>query len=157
MYRKIMVPLDGSEMAECVIPHVETLAKGSTETEVILFRVCEPPVILADFPASRQTEWSDHVRERTAHIQQQCSLYLDEAEKRLQQAGIKTATKTGLGNAAEQIIDYAVQNQVELIVMATHGRSGIMRWAYGSVADKVLRASPVPVMIIRPDECRPER
>jgi nucleotide-binding universal stress UspA family protein len=149
MYRKILVPLDGSELAECVLPHVIDIAKGSGEGEVILFRVCEPPVILADYPPDLRPEWEDHVRQETAHSQQQCRLYLDDAEKKLEEAGLKVRTESGLGNPAELIVDYAIQNQIDLIIVASHGRSGIMRWAYGSTADKILRSSPVPVMIIK--------
>ena len=154
MYRKILVPLDGSKMAECVIPHVKTIAKGAEGTEIVLFRVCEPPVILADYPASLRSAWEEHVKEETAHAQEQCSLYLGNAEKVLHEAGFKTSTQSGLGKPAEEIVNYTVQNGVDLIVMATHGRSGVTRWAFGSIADKVLRSSPVPVMIVRPEECK---
>jgi nucleotide-binding universal stress UspA family protein len=149
MYRKILVPLDGSELAECVIPHVMNIAKGCGVSEVILFRVCEPPVILADYPENLLPKWEDHVRQETAYVQQQCRLYLDGTEKRFKEAGLNVTTESGLGNPAELIVDYAVQNQVDLIIMASHGRSGIMRWAYGSTADKILRSSPMPVMIIK--------
>ncbi len=149
MYRKILVPLDGSKLAECVLPHVIDIAKGCAVTEVVLFRVCEPPVILADYPPNLRPDWEAHVRQETAHSQQQCRLYLDGAEKKLQEAGLNVKTESGLGNAAELIVDYAVQNQVDLIIMASHGRSGVMRWAYGSTADKILRSSPMPVMIVK--------
>jgi nucleotide-binding universal stress UspA family protein len=155
VYRKILIPLDGSELAECVLPHIENIAKGSGVGEIILFRVCEPPVILADYPANLRTQWEDHVRQETAHIQQQCRLYLDDIEKKLREAGYKVATEAGLGNAAELIVDYAARNGVDLIVMASHGRSGITRWAYGSTADKVLQASQIPVLIVKAKECQP--
>jgi nucleotide-binding universal stress UspA family protein len=154
MYRKILVPLDGSKMAECVIPHVKTIAKGSEGIEIVLFRVCEPPVILADYPPSLKADWAAHVQEETAHAQEQCSLYLGNAEKSLREAGFKTTTQSGLGKPAEEIVNYSVANGVDLIVMATHGRSAVTRWAFGSIADKVLRSSPVPVMVVRPEECK---
>ena len=81
-------------------------------------------------------------------------MYLGNAEKVLHEAGFKTSTQSGLGKPAEEIVNYTVQNGVDLIVMATHGRSGVTRWAFGSIADKVLRSSPVPVMIVRPEECK---
>ena len=149
MYRKILVPLDGSELAECVLPHVIDVAKGSEGSKVILFRVCETPAILADYPSDLRPGWEEHVKEETAHDRQQCKLYLDDTEKRLSQAGLNVTTESGLGHAAELIVDYAVQNGVDLIIMASHGRSGIMRWAYGSTADKVLQASTVPVMMVK--------
>jgi len=149
MYRKILVPLDGSELAECVFPHINKVIKSSEKTEVILFRVCEPPVLLADYPSDLRPRWEEHVKQETAHTQQQCRLYLDDTEKRLQQAGVNVRTESGLGNPAELIVDYATKNQVDLIIIASHGRSGIMRWAFGSTADKILRASPVPVMVVK--------
>ena len=104
-------------------------------------------MLLADYPSDLRPDWEDHVRQETAHTQQQCQLYLTGAEKKLEQAGLKVTTDSGLGNPAEEIVNYAIQNQVDLIIMASHGRSGVMRWAYGSTADKVLRASPMPVMM----------
>lgn len=154
MYRKILVPLDGSKLAECVLPYLETLAKGSQNPEIVLFRVCEPPVILADFPASLQEEWNQHIREETSHILQQCSLYLNQIATQLREKGLLVKVDSATGKPAEEILNYVSRNQIDLILMATHGRSGISRWAYGSTADKVLRASPVPVMIVRPAECR---
>jgi nucleotide-binding universal stress UspA family protein len=154
MYQKILVPLDGSELAECVLPHLEKIAGSGGVGQIVLFRVCEPPIILADYPANLRTQWEDHVRQETAHIQQQCRLYLDDIEKKLREAGYQVATEAGLGNAAELIVDYAVHNGVDLIIMASHGRSGITRWAYGSTADKVLQASPVPVLVVKARECK---
>ncbi len=156
MYRKILVPLDGSKMAECVIPHVKNVARGGEGTEIVLFRVCEPPVLLADYPADLRGKWEEHVKDETDHSLEVCSLYLGNAEKELQASGFKASTQSGLGKPAEEIVNYAVQNGVDLIVMATHGRSGVSRWAFGSVADKVIRSSPVPVMLIRPEECKAE-
>lgn len=149
MYRKILVPLDGSELAECVLPHVINVAKSNEGSEVILFRVCEPPVILADYPSNLKPEWEEHVKQETAHIQLQCRVYLDGTEEKLKAQGLNVTTESGLGNPAELIVDYATKNQVDLIIVASHGRSGIMRWAYGSTADKILRSCTVPVMIVK--------
>ena len=76
MYQKVLVPLDGSELAECVLSHVEALAKGCQIKEVVLLRVCEPPVLLADYPPDMQAEWDEHIRRETAHVQQICRSYL---------------------------------------------------------------------------------
>lgn len=154
MYKKVMVPLDGSELAECVLPHVQKLAQNGGAAEVVLFRVCEPAVILADYPPDLQTKWEDHVKQEMSHIQQQCQIYLSAAVKKLQGSGLKVSSDSAAGKPAETIVDYAVQNQVDLIVMATHGRSGVSRWAFGSTAERVVRSSPVPVMIIRPEQCK---
>ena len=157
MYKKILVPLDGSNLAESVLPHVQKVAMGSPGVEIILFRVCEPPVLLADYPADLRQEWEQHVRQETDHMQHQCRIYLSEAEKKLRQAGFKITTESSLGNkVAEEIVDYAARNGVDLIVLATHGRSGVTRWAFGSIATKVLHSSPVPVMVVRPQDLKKE-
>ena len=150
MYRKILVPLDGSQLSESVIPHVLTVAKGCEDCEIVLFRVCEPPVLLADYPEHLKTKWEEHVREETAHIAQQCRLYLTDSEQQFKKAGLRVTSSSGLGNPAEAIIDYAQANEVDLIVIASHGHSGATRWAYGNTASKVLQASQVPVLIVKP-------
>ena len=154
MYRKILVPLDGSELSESVLPHVQNLAK-SNESEVILFRVCEPPVVLADYPPDLHTAWEEHIREENDHIQQQCLVYLDEIKQKLEKTGLQVTSASGVGKAPEQIVDYAIQNGVDLIIMASHGRSGVSRWAYGSTADRVLKSSPIPVLLVKPKIINP--
>jgi nucleotide-binding universal stress UspA family protein len=156
MYDKILVPLDGSELAECVIPYVEKLAKDCNAKEIVLFRVCEPPTIPADYPASMPNSWEEHVKELTTSSKQQCSLYLNDAEKKLTDIGIShLKSETHLGEPANEIVDYASRNGIDLIIMASHGRSGPSRWAYGSVADKVFRSTCVPILMIRAPGCVP--
>jgi len=153
MYDKILVPLDGSKLAECVLPHVEKLAKGCDAKEVILLRVCEPPAISSDYPASRPISWEENVERMTAYSQQQCSLYLEDVEKRLGDLGLNVRSESRLGNPAAEIVDYASENEVDLIAMASHGRSGPSRWAYGSVADKVFRSTCVPILMVKAPGC----
>jgi nucleotide-binding universal stress UspA family protein len=177
MYSKILVPLDGSEMAECVLSQIKSLTENSKETEVILFHVWEPqlnlsgyplemrlkwekpPVVPTDTPSDVYSKWKenspeDFTGQDSKFAQAQLNSYLEAIQKKFLDAGIKTTVKMGMGTPAAQIVDFAVKNQVDLIVMATHGRSGVLRWALGSVADKVLRASPITVMSIRPQECK---
>ena len=117
-----------------------------------MFRVCEPPVLLADYPPDLKTRWEDHVKEESSHIQQQCRLYLTDAEQKLKEAGFQVTTESGLGRAAEEIINFSQNNQIDLIVMASHGHSGATRWAYGNTANKVLQASKIPVLIVKPGQ-----
>ncbi len=155
MYDKILVPLDGSKLAECVLPHVENLAKGCSIKEVILLRVCESVSILSDYPGGMPTTWEEHLAQIAAHEHQQCSLYLEDIEKQLKDSGLMVRSESRLGDAANEIIDFTDKNDVDLIIIATHGRSGPSRWAYGSVADKVLRSTCVPVMLVRAPGCVP--
>ncbi len=153
MYKKILVPLDGSKLAECVLPHVEELAESGMVKEIILLRVCESPSILADYPESKNKTWEKHVERITSNAQQQCSLYIEDVEKDLEDKGFKVKAESSLGKPAEEIVKYANKNKIDLIVMASHGRSGVSRWAYGSVAEKVLRASCIPVLLVKVPGC----
>jgi nucleotide-binding universal stress UspA family protein len=153
MYERILVPLDGSELAESVLPHVETIARGCSVVEIILLRVCEAPSILADYPEGKDKSWEKHVGRMTTNAQQQCNIYLGDIEKQLRDQGFNVRTESCLGKPAEEIVNYATKNKVDLIIMASHGRAGVSRWAYGSVADKVLRASCVPVLLVKVPGC----
>ena len=156
--RTILVPLDGSELAESVLPHVEAVAKqrGAEIVDVILLRVCEPPIISSDYPeAIMPLSWEEHVEQQMALCKRASEKYLARVEKRLKDAGLKVRSealvgKPPLGNPANEIIDYANRNPFNLIVMATHGRSGISRWAYGSVAARVLLGVSSPLFLVRP-------
>jgi len=93
------------------------------------------------------------VERMTTNAQQQCNIYLDDVEKQLRDKGFNVRIDSRLGKPAEEIADYASKNKVDLIVMASHGRSGVNRWAYGSVADKVLRSTCVPVLLVKAPGC----
>jgi len=153
MYDRILVPLDGSELAESVLPHVETIARGCSAVEIVLLRVCDAPSILADYPEGNSRNWEKHVERMTANAQQQCNIYLGDVEKQLRDKGFNVKTASVLGKPAEEIVDYASKNGVDLIIMASHGRAGVSRWAYGSEADKVLRSSCVPVLLVKVPGC----
>ena len=150
--RTILVPLDGSELAESVLPHVEALAKqgGAELVDVVLLRVCEPPVISADYPPTMPLSWEEHVGQETAKHKQTCGHYLAKVEKRLTDAGLTVRSEVLVGKPADAIADYASRNPFNLIVMSTHGRSGLSRWAYGSVAEKVLLGVCCPLFLVRP-------
>jgi len=149
MYEKILVPLDGSKLAECVVPHVIKIAKDCKVKKVILLRVCTPINITADFPSDRPETWEEHVKNLNYIASRQCSLYLDDVEKMLRDAGLQNVEVVGLlGDAGSMIVDYINNNDIGLVIMASHGRSGPSRWAFGSVAEKVSRSSRAPVMIV---------
>jgi nucleotide-binding universal stress UspA family protein len=149
MYHKILVPLDGSALSESVLPHVETVAKNCNGCVVILFRVCESPTLLADYPADSLPRWEEHIRKESEHVTQQCHLYLTEIEQKLKAAGLQVTTDSRPGRPAAEIVNYANNNQIDLIVMTSHGHSGATRWAYGNTANKVLQTSPVPVLLVK--------
>jgi nucleotide-binding universal stress UspA family protein len=151
--RTVLVPLDGSELAESVLPHVEALAKqrGAELVEVVLLRVCYPPEISSDYPeASMPLSWEEHVKHEMTWAQQGSEQYLADVQRRLKGSGLNVRSEVLMGKPADEIIKYVKDNNINLIVMATHGRSGLSRWAYGSTADKILRGATSPIFLVRP-------
>ncbi len=140
MYKKILVTLDGSALAEKVLPHVEELAK-SFESEVVLLQVLKLPAI-PTAPEASLTE--DNVL-----AEKEAREYLERIEARLKKQHINARPVLAEGQPADEIVDYAALEKVDLIAMSTHGRSGLGRWVFGSVAERVLRAAPVPVLLVR--------
>lgn len=150
--RKLVVPLDGSKVAESVLPHLEALAKqkGLDGIEVLLLQVSEPPEIQSDYPASMPLTWEEHVKEETARRKRGAEQYLATVEKRLKDAGLNARSEALVGKPAQVIVDYCSKDGFNLIVMATHGRSGLSRWAFGSIAERVLQGTTSPIVVIRP-------
>jgi nucleotide-binding universal stress UspA family protein len=154
MYQRILVPLDGSELAESVLAHVEAVAKGCGAREAIFVRVVEP---LRAVIASGDHILSDTETEALQqHHERDADRYLHQLIKRLDYGGVTLKAEVMAGKAAESIVDFAAKQQVDLIIMATHGRSGVTRWLSGSVAERVLRWSCIPVLMIRPPQCFPK-
>ncbi len=144
MYERIIVPLDGSKLAEVALPYAEELAAKMGSYISLL------TILASD---------EDHEREKYhMYIEEIAKVTKYHAEKYIEHEGgkpIKVLAVTRTGNPAEAIIKHASKVPFQLIVMASHGRSGINRWAVGSVADKVVRANiSQPVMLIRAKECR---
>ena len=151
----IIVPLDGSKLAESVLPHVETLAKRSigTPMDVVLIRVCEPPTTPGIMDPALPFDWQKLMDEHWAQCKKSSQEYLSSMEKQLDKAGLKVRSEMIeqlKAHPADEIIDYAGKNPSSLIAMATCGRSGIGRLAYGSVAQKVLFGASNPVLLVRP-------
>ncbi len=155
MYNKILVPLDGSDLAECVLPHVETIAKGCGVTSVIFVRVAEPVRI----PVSAEEDgfYSGKIwQQMEAESREAAKRYMDKIGSKVSYNGAKIQTVVLTdGRAGDLIADYATKQEVDLIVIATHGRSGVSRWVWGSVADKILRSACVPVLMVRAPGCIP--
>jgi nucleotide-binding universal stress UspA family protein len=154
MYKKIMVPLDGSELAECVLPHLETIVKGCESPEVIVVKVVEPLSVpygreVSQFTSMKQVEAFE------THQKADAEKYLEKVIARLKKTGVNAKAKVIYGKAGEALSDYATKNKVDLVIIATHGRSGISRWVWGSVADRLVRSVCVPVLMVRAPGCVP--
>ncbi|MDO8568926.1 MAG: universal stress protein [Dehalococcoidales bacterium] len=141
LIKRILLPLDGSDTGEAAIPHAEMLAK-ILGAELVLFEVVEP-----------EQTWSGEVSYPTPEKQDRRKLfalpYLEGAANPLKRKGLAVGTAVAIGSPADQIIDYAKANAIDLIAMSTHGHSGMGRWVFGSVTDKVLHAGETPVLVVR--------
>ncbi len=142
MYQRVLIPLDGSELAECVLPHAQEIAKGCNIGEVVLLEVVEPP-------SSLVAGSIDFTPLQNASVKA-AEGYVAKVQSQLSSEGLNVSSEVLVGRAAETIMEFAKKNAVDIIAIATHGRSGISRWVFGSVADKLLRSSHVPILMIRP-------
>jgi len=140
MFKKILVPLDGSKRAEKILPQVKELVKFSG-AEVHLLKV----VMSYEIDPKKD-------KEELEKLAGEAQEYLDQVAARLKKKGIQASAIVAYGKDAVQICDYASGKKCNLIAMSTHGRSGLSRWALGGVADKVLQCSSVPVMLFRTTE-----
>ena len=136
MYKKIMVPLDGSELAECVLPHVDGFVTGCQVETVIFVRVIEPThYSVLSSTASPQDHESMRKNIEVMEEEEKTSAanYLKEVINRVKQSGIKFKTDVLVGKVADSLVDYVDANEIDLVLIATHGRSGISRWVRGSI------------------------
>jgi len=180
MYNKVVVPLDGSKLAEVVLPHLEEIAKGCSIPEVMLVSVTErlsgrvmrqtavsempprefhPPqpggplpmgsthtglVLSSDFSNMSQLPTDMGKMAKTAWN------YLGKIADQLRDKGLFAQAYVLVGNPAEEILSFADEKGADLIVMATRGKSGFNRWDMGNVADKVMRATSLPIVLVKP-------
>ena len=144
MYKKILVPLDGSPLSEAALPHAEAIAK-SEGAEIILLRI--PMIPVTEFFA-RQPSIAIRIQqeEEAAAID-----YINAKMNDLKKDHIKVTAITQVGSVSDTILSVAEENHADMIAMSTHGRTGVQRWLMGSVADKVVHHAHIPVMLIHPN------
>jgi len=146
MYERILVPLDGSKLAEQAIPYATELCKGSTQ--VTLFQVVHLPLPLAAPDVAMAMPMPD-----LDELKQAALDYLEQLATSLRAEGVSVkSVVVERDMVALAIVEYAEENNIDLIAMTTHGRSGLSRLLFGSVAEEVVRHAPCPVLIIRAKE-----
>ena len=156
MYSHIVVPLDGSEESGRAMPHAQELARISGATlhllrvvsrseEIDLIRGAGDSYLTAEY--SRDLA-QDLINARLKRAED----YLKEVASRLADLGIKADSAIREGSASENIIDYAREQNADLIVMCTRGQGGIQRLLLGSTTDRVLRSGRLPVLVIPPED-----
>ncbi len=158
MYSKVLVPLDGSELAECVLPHLETILDGCGVKQIVFVRVVEPvslPVgTFTDGSAVFTEDDAKRTRENIdARNEAEAREYLESVVKRYKSRGLELDTALLKGKAADELIDYIKESDADLTIIASHGRSGIGRWIYGSVAERLLRSVCIPILMVRAPGC----
>ena len=154
MYTKILVPVDGSKLAECVLPSLRWFVKVSHVNEIVFVRVVEPfkvPGGIID--TAVPDDEREHLETSATQIAKK---YLGAIGSEFESDKIKVTREVLSGKPAKIIGDYVRSSDVDLIVMATHGHSGFHRWARGSVADEILHAAHVPVLLVRPEDRPPD-
>lgn len=145
MYSKILVPLDGSGLAERAIQHAVEVARG-TGAEIILLRVIQAP--LGKIPEVGQSEENVSIREIAA----QSTAYLEKIASKITEEGVKVRFVVLEGAADSAILGFAHKENVDILVMSTHGRTGLSKAIMGSVAEKVMLTTKKPVMLVKPEK-----
>jgi len=150
MYQKILVPLDGSELAESALMHAQNMVQDGFAQEVTVVNVVWVHIMPFEYGYKQAgyVELGEKIKEDTMN-------YLADVEARLAALGIKVKTELLEGDRpARMIADYAQENGIDLIMLATHGYTGLKKMMLGSVALEILHDSHVPVLLIRPESCR---
>ena len=140
MYKTVLLALDGSPLAEQAMPHAIALARAF-EAAIELVTVAPALDGSALLAAGVSLNWEQEIA--------QCEEYQAEVVRRLKKEGLTCRTEVRGGEIAEEILRHCQEKSADLIIMTTHGRSGLGRWVYGSVADRVLRYADVPVLLVR--------
>ncbi|UCG11626.1 MAG: universal stress protein, partial [Deltaproteobacteria bacterium] len=140
MYKSILVPLDGSSLAEAILPEIEKVA-ACMKAQLILLRVSRAHVFPGMDPIDAEVD-----------VVRKAEEYLDGIAKQLSHRGFEVEVHVRYGDVADEILSHSKRNEVDLIAMSTHGRSGLGRWLLGSVAEKIVRHSEKPVLMLRAQE-----
>ena len=157
VYQKILVPLDGSELAERSLKHALAIAGETKLAQIILLTVVGPITLGLFFPAEGfdcggGVMAGDLLDELRKEQEEKAKKYLNTIITRLSGKDYKLYPIIIIGRSSNEIVRFADSNNIDLIIMSTHGRSGIGRWVMGSVTDSVLHSSRVPVLVIPPQQ-----
>jgi len=147
LIKRILVPLDGSKVAEQIVPHAEELAR-CMGAELILFQAYESFLGVISGEAM-VTMSAEEIKEANRHREEDAKAYLRTIAGTLREMGLTVSEVVVPGDPADVILSYAESNAVDMISMSTHGLSGLKRWVFGSVTDKVLHAGDMPVLVVR--------
>lgn len=146
MFNHILIPLDGSKLAETALPVALEVAQ-KFDSEITLLRVVLPPHVVSHTTGAAYASLITGLREIAF---EEAEIYLKTQQDALRQQGYHIHSQIVDGEpVADIILDAAENLTVDLIVMCTHGRSGVSRWVFGSVADRILRQATMPILLVR--------
>ena len=153
MYKRIMVPLDGSDLADRVLPHVKALMSAFPSAAAVFVRVVEPSPSIFDDTASISSTSREKMIADLKRIEEKrksdAAAYLEGVVQKVTSEAGECTSVVLSGRVADRLAEYIENQDMNLVIIATHGRSGISRWVRGSIAERVLGASRVPVLMVR--------
>jgi nucleotide-binding universal stress UspA family protein len=151
VYKKLLVPLDTSEFAECVLDHVRGMVAAYAIPEVVLLTVTDSEY--QPYAGHLDLEVVRAARERDAKVTLD---YLEKVKEALGLSDSMVTTVMHSGMPEVEILQYIEKNGIDVVIMSTQGRSGAAKWLLGSVSERVIRFSPVPVLMVPALACRLE-
>ena len=143
MYKRILVPLDQSDRAEQALPHAAALA-AALHSQVTLVGVIDVRDQKAAHEAGVTLDWEAQIQDLGAYLEALCARMVAE--------GVRCSGQVLTGAVAEEIVRYAREKQIDLIVLATPGGSEMSRWVHGSLADQLVAGAPLPILLVRTEE-----
>jgi nucleotide-binding universal stress UspA family protein len=152
MFEKLLVCLDGSKLAEQILPYAVEQAKRFNSSMVLLQAYMVPSTELAAATPGDPVVTPQLLQQEDQRLKNEAAVYLEEVAEPLREEGLDVACVVLNGVAGDVIVSYAQNEPVDLIALATHGHSGLGRIVFGSVADHVLRESGLPILVIKPQE-----
>jgi len=140
MFDQILVPLDGSQLAECVLPHVVAVAR-SFNAEITLLRMLEKNQTIVSAQLFDLLNWQIN--------KTKAALYLEQTKARYQKLNLQVRTAVLEGLVADGITDYAQKQGIKLIILSSHGRNGLTQWGISSITQKIILSAPTSVLLVR--------
>ena len=153
MFQRVLVPLDGSKVGEAALPVIRQLAdKCAPEIKIEVTLIGVITLLRHWVVVGEASAPVSYTEEELNIIKNRVSDYLDKTAEVIKGNNVNVKTIVVSGNAAEEILKASERVKADLIAMSTHGRSGLRRLAFGSITDKVLRGSKIPVLMVRAPE-----
>jgi nucleotide-binding universal stress UspA family protein len=140
MFNPILVPLDGSQLAECVLPHIVAIAH-SFDAEITLLRMLEKNPVNTPAQLFDLLNWQINKKKAT--------LYLEKTKARMEESGLRVRTVVLEGLVAEGISAFSQNQGMQLIVLSSHGYSGLTHWGISSITQKIVQSAPTSLLIVR--------